>query len=324
MFVKALEMGMEYTRFLVSITRYESGIIKSSLGTFFMVNSDGYALTVAHNLATIVEERKQQEQAALDQQTLLEIENKVYHQDLNKNAKEKRRAREALRKTAPDKIIDNIYQWQTDGVKLERYWILDEADLALCKLTGDVLRQAQEFPIFRDADDQLRAGTSLCRLGFASNRINLTYDGTANEGKGLYTISRNVSGQQLLAERYSAQTDSPPSVYPTECIVTREAEHVYPQGSVHFLETSNASLHGQSGGPILDVQGHVCGVQSHNFPYVDGVRDIFYGKEKFRVPEVHDVGVGTHVKTILAYLQLQGVAHRVFRDGEVVEVPARQ
>src|SRR5690242_18102574 len=116
MFVKALEMGMEYTRFLVSITRYESGIIKSSLGTFFMVNSDGYALTAAHNLATIVEERKQQEQAALDQQTLLEIENKVYHQDLNKNAKEKRRAREALRKTAPDKIIDNIYQWQTDGV----------------------------------------------------------------------------------------------------------------------------------------------------------------------------------------------------------------
>jgi hypothetical protein len=78
-----------------------------------------------------------------------------------------------------------------------------------------------------------------------------------------------------------------------------------------FIETSSPGLRGQSGGPLLDVAGRVCGVQSHT-AHLDLGFDASYQRDGERVVERQFLNIGraSHVDGVLAFLDEHGVSHQ--------------
>ena len=92
----------------------------------------------------------------------------------------------------------------------------------------------------------------------------------------------------------------PVPLFVNEAMVSRFSQTPH----ARFIETSSPGLRGQSGGPLVDVSGHVCGMQistSHH-PLE------FTGKGR---NQVLNVGRAVHVDTILAVLAGQNITHQV-------------
>ena len=105
----------------------------------------------------------------------------------------------------------------------------------------------REYPVFRDTGTApIEQGMSVCRLGFPF------YDVPATLQRGARRVRARrarVPGAALRARRHRR---------PVQPAVAEDGE-----SSALFIETSTPGLRGQSGGPLLDTTGRVCGVQSH-------------------------------------------------------------
>ena len=88
----------------------------------------------------------------------------------------------------------------------------------------------------------------------------------------------------------------PIPIFVNEALVSRFVK----EGSGEFMETSSPGLRGQSGGPIADANGFICGMQSHTHHY-----DL--GFEGAGQNQVLNVGRATNVKTIRKYLDKHDV-----------------
>ncbi len=170
------------------------------------------------------------------------------------------------------------------------------ADLATGRLDPFDPSVMTGYPVFRDTQSYpLSQGESVCRLGFPFHGVSARYD-TARR-------SFDVAGDAF-----------PVPSFALDGIIARFNRRSGPDGaSALFVETSSPGLRGQSGGPLLDVDGRVCGVQSHtahldlgfNASYVDG--------DGARVVERQflNVGLASHVDEVRALLDQDGVSYRV-------------
>jgi len=169
------------------------------------------------------------------------------------------------------------------------------ADIGVCKIEPFDAATISAYPVFRDtAVSPIEQGMSVCRLGFPFCDVPASY--------------RQESGEFALDEHAF-----PVPRFALDGIVARFNRRLTEDGtsSALFVETSTPGLRGQSGGPLLDTQGRVCGVQSHT-THVDLGFDAQYATDSGLVTERQflNVGAATHVDEVCSLLDAFGVAYR--------------
>jgi len=167
------------------------------------------------------------------------------------------------------------------------------ADLGLCRLEPFDSGAIGAFPVFRDPASPIAQGMSVCRLGFPFYDVEAVFD-------------EKTQGFMLSSDAF------PIPRFALDGIVARFNRRAAEDGSVSalFIETSTPGLRGQSGGPLVDVDGRVCGIQSYT-SHLDLGFDAHYQIDSELVIERQflNVGAATHVAEVHALLGEAGVAY---------------
>jgi hypothetical protein len=283
-FVAALKKAVEFTRPVIVSTALEDGRCGASIGAFVVLNRDGWIVTAAHildGITKVLEAQKAYNERAAKKARAEEIS----------DAKERSRALKAVGFPEKDAIKDGSVWWGWDGASLTDVHILPEADLAVGRLERFDAANVKLYPDLRDpSNDTFTPGTSVVRTGYPFYPVKVSYHG--------------ANGFEL--------TDLP-KFFPIEGIVTRFIQQV-PE-SVHgyfvgYVETSSPGLKGQSGGPLLDTNGAVCGVQSHTTHLDLGFAPAApSGPKGAKEHQFLNVGRAVHPTTLIGFLSANGVAH---------------
>jgi hypothetical protein len=168
------------------------------------------------------------------------------------------------------------------------------ADIALVRLEPFDLAIEGRLPLLRDSEKRpIEQGMSVCRLGYPFHDIGAEWSDSALE----FAL--------------------PPHAFPVpsfalEGIVARFRRVSADDASGHatFLETSTPGLRGQSGGPLVDVEGRLCGIQSHT-THLDLGFDARYslGDQVVTERQFLNVGAATHIADVVSFLDEVGVNH---------------
>ena len=298
MFVNSIEKATKYTRPIRSIIRnYGSNEIMPGCSTCIIVNDQGWLLTCKHVTEGLIRPA--------------DAINNKYNQfkvdiaGLSKmSASKKRKAITTLEQrygysnSIPCTIqikntFDNVIDTFTSFTIIECAY----ADLSLIKFDGFNKLFCDSFPVFKDNSADLKQGLSLCRLGFPYPEFtNFQYNAQTDD------IEWTTTGK----------SDSP--LFPIDGILTRQVADG--NGQIVGLELSTPGLKGQSGGPLFDKSGVICGIQSSTgslplgFDQVD--REIMVNGKKKKVsnyPFLH-LGICVHIDVIKRFLDEQGVKYQ--------------
>ena len=156
-------------------------------------------------------------------------------------------------------------------------------DIGIARLSGVVPPPKYPFPKFRTAD--IDPGELLCRIGFPFLEEDRRVDWSEEGGFELSNLF-------------------PATVFVNEALVSRFASVQGEDGKNvgTWIETSSPGLRGQSGGPLVDVEGRVCGIQVNTGHYPLG----FKGRGRNQV--LH-VGRAAHSETVRAMLDKHGISY---------------
>ena len=286
MFTEAIARAGKFTIPVVISSRTVAGKCRCEIGAGVVVNSDGWVLTAAHVLALI---RSQQEAVQAFRARPAAVPDTAPKESWL--ARRRRRRRSAEEETpAPDVVRDHSVWWGTDGATLHDVTLDAANDLAVGRLQPFDPQQISYYPVFKRPDGDYRPGRSLCRLGFSFHDIVPTYD----EARQAFLLP----------------ADSVPlPLFPFEGMLVRMLRCPSPtaeNGELGtFIETSTPGLRGQSGGPIVDINGTIWALQSHTRHYPLDFKP--------RPHQFLNVGVGVHAEPILHLLDRLGLEYRLGR-----------
>jgi hypothetical protein len=253
--------------------------------TFIVLNEEGWILTAAHIIDLYVKA-----QADIAAQQAYDEEVKRVSALPKLTPKQKIQLLEPLQKQLGQPTTIIAHTWMTSfGLEngpttIEFPAVYKPTDLAVGRLVGFDKSLVPEYPIFRNPDKPVEIGEPVCRLGFPFTEAPTKYD----------SKTKKFDVPHISLSRF-----------PNDGIVTRFVlaapfdENVPP---VMWLETSTPGIRGQSGGPIFDVNGHICAVQSHTIPL-----PLDFGSTN----QYLNVGRGAYVSEIIALLGDQGVGFRL-------------
>lgn len=287
MFAIAYEKAVHFTHPLVITFRRMNGIVESALGAFIIVNKDGWALTAGHAGQISHYYKIHKKQISEYEKSIDEIRN-------NTKLDEKHKKKKINKLPKNDNwITDYTYWWGLDHeISAEELCVYDKDDIALVKLNNIKDNYQTVFPTFKKPDN-LKPGTSLCKLGFPFHSISASFD---SENK-LFSLDP----QSLPIPRF-----------PIEGIYTRNVIVVDPKDKGRnnkFIETSTPGLKGQSGGPIFDVNGDVWAIQSHTKHMLLGFNPcVKRGDREIEENQFLNVGLGVHPETIIKILTENNIA----------------
>jgi len=239
MFVNALEKAAKFTKPIHFISRVANNTkIDPGAATLFLVNDEGYALTCKHVAELII-----QFNTINDNYTRYKAERELLPKDnkLRKNVDAlKTRYKIFNNSTIQTKIlfvdcVDNL-----SGIQAIFHPVFD---LAIVKFEGFTKIQCDEYPVFKGNSAEILPGQFMCRLGFPFPEFNnFQYN----------SLTDDIDWQLDKAH------NSPR--FPIEGMITRFLGD--DKGDVYGIEMSTPGLRGQSGGPLVDRNGVVCGMQS--------------------------------------------------------------
>ena len=287
MFVNAIETVANYTRaFHIIRRRYGDNAVFPDCGTLFFVNDKGYALTAKHIASAI---------PAADQ--------------MEKKFKDFLAERAGLRRDDSfrfeEKLLEKKYGLGKDAVCQLRNTFVDcveggsgfscnfhpKYDLALIHFNEPTAMRYSGHAVF--AKTPPKQGQSLCCLGFpfpeyTNYRYNPEIDSIEFFNGGIPVSPR----------------------FPTEGMVTR---FLRDEERFFGIELSSPGLPGQSGGPLFDTAGHVCGVQFAtkivhiNSDVVD--REILIGNTMEKITDYGFLRLGQYINAdvIRDFLRTNGV-----------------
>ena len=221
MFADAYSIAAAFTKPVIMSMVDPNGKCGSSVGSFIVVNDEGWILTAAHILSQFesLTERKQNYLDYVAKKQAIEKEEAV--------RPDRKRKRLKRLKLPADALKDFSFWWGANKVVLRDAHGSNAADLAVARLDPFDPASVTGYPTFKNPDLPLRSGTSLCRLGFPFHQI----------------VPQYTDGHFVLPPG-----TFPMVFFPNEGILTRIL-HVDNQPI--FIETSNPGLMGQSGGPIF-------------------------------------------------------------------------
>lgn len=292
MFVSAIEEISRFTRPVHTIARhYGETSISPGAATLFFVNEEGCAITCKH-VVNLVGNRK-----AINEH----YENfKLEKSKIGRNNKYNQRlsALEAAYQFKPGAVIQlkELFVGVTRDPALSYRWISHPTyDLAIIIFDNFRNPAYQSHARFLSDSTGLKQGKSLCRLGFPfAEFTNFQYN----------------PGTDDIEWTKTGQVDTPR--FPIDGMLTR---HLGANGEIMGLEISTPGLRGQSGGPLFDKDGLVCGMQmstSHlhlgfdmkNYEYKTGGRVIKVTNQPF----LH-VGHCIHVDIIKRFLKENNIRY---------------
>ena len=285
MFAKAYALASQYTQPLIVSTLLFDKTVNCSMGSFVIINSEGWIATAAHMLQVIPASQQSASEIGAYQQQISGIQ-----QDNKLNDRQKRKAIAKL-KVNPKWIKIYSLWWARDGFNIEDIRVLPEADLAIGRLVPFDPNFISEYPTIKDPSSIL-PGTSLCRLGFPFHDVRSTF----NETTGGFTLGDGV----LPVPRFPIE-----GIYTRDLTVKTSVNRSY---NVEFLETSSPGLRGQSGGAIFDVNGFLWSIQSSTAHFDLGFNQKIQlnGKDIDEHQFIH-VGFGVHPETLVGFLRENGV-----------------
>ena len=286
MFADACEKAMKFTRPVIISTRTFDGNTTSGCATYFVINKDGWILTAAHIFQSNIQFREDRKKIAEYQRLLKEDPEKAV--------------------SDPKWITNHSFWWGNDKARLAEAYINMEIDIAVGRLelvngNSTVPLTVNEYPIFKDPA-KMRPGTSLCRTGFPFIPGATEFD----DGSGTFRIKNGIL---------------PMAFFPNEGIHTRNILTGRSQDGNYeklYVETSSPGIKGQSGGPIFDRNGYIAGMQVFTEHFaLDFKPAVPNGNgEMITHDQFMNIGVGVHVKTIMAILDSKGIRYQKEGDDQ--------
>lgn len=272
MFQTACDLAAHFTKPLVVSIRRFDGSVSTAVGTYIVLNDEGWALTTAHVLKAIGT-------ADSDKVAIEEHNAAVAAIESGPGTEMSKRTKKSRVHQSPAWITNYSFWWGFDGVAATTLHIKGDVDVLLTKLDGFDPAWVSTYPKFRRSGS-LRPGASLVKVGYPFHSIPCSWDETRN------------------AFLFGPEAQIP--LFPMEGIFTRTLEGAAPSPNgypVQFIETSSPGLRGQSGGPTLDIEGAVCAMQSQTAHYPLGFRPVVKGERGRDVEEHQFLNVGIGVST---------------------------
>jgi hypothetical protein len=293
MFVKAIEEIQQYTRSVHTIVRhYHNNFIQPGAATLFFVNEFAVAITCKHVLDQLLAEH-----TINGNYNNFKAEKKLLGTKIDgKYKKQLQVLEEKYNYTSHEAVaqLRNSLMNCTDSATYD-YIPHPTLDLAILKFKDVKQYHYTSYATFIKDSSQLKQGKSLCRFGFPfAEFTNFQYD-SINDEIG-FTNTGNMGS---------------PS-FPIDGILTR---HVAEAQKIVGLEISTPGLRGQSGGPLFDTNGLVCGMQSGTVQYHMGfdeqkIEIISKGKKSNTINHSFlNVGRCVYVDAIKEFLILNNVKY---------------
>jgi hypothetical protein len=157
MFRAAIKEAMGFTLPIVSSLLTCSGVCRSGVGTFVIINDEGWFVTAAHIMKSF------SDLAAAEAKT------RAKELAMAQGSRANRRAARSIGPSPND--IDKWSGWfGLHGVGLDptagSLAVVEICDLAVGKLTNFDPSAIKNYPVFKDPGKDFEPGTGLCRLGF--------------------------------------------------------------------------------------------------------------------------------------------------------------
>ncbi len=295
MFANAYRIASRFTLPVIISSRTSDNVCTSIIGACVVINSDGWILTTAHLINEI-----QRQQASVAKYHTHNGDVRQLEQDIVADKYFRKNKVHAIHRPSTNSIKNCSIWWGSDTAQLQFQDVamIASSDLAIGRLDGFKASTVEHYPIFKKPDADYTPGRSLCRLGFPFHEIKPSYDSKQNR----FTLPAGTV---------------PVPLFPIDGIFTRVI--VAPMQGVEngevgkFIETSSPGLCGQSGGPIVDVNGAVWALQSHTRHYALGFSPPVPGNNKSNQHKEHqflNVGLGVHNEPILHLLKEKHVDHQ--------------
>lgn len=288
MFSDAYKKAVVFTQPVIVSMAMATGEVMSSVATFVVINEEGWIMTAAHVMAPlqVMENQRPAYEAYL---------RRVNEIKLDAALSAEARAAEIEKLQVDSSWIRQVsYWWGNDAFRAVDIRANVAKDIAVVRLDGFRPEMFAAYPVFRSRENKLTPGTSLCRLGFPFSEVKSTFD----DATGNFTL---------------APGSLPVPYFPIDGIMTRNFIERDADGNerAHFIEISTPGLRGQSGGPIFDVNGEICGLQSKTQHLPLG----FDIKAREGESEVTDrqylhTGLGLHLDDVTAFLDENGVRYK--------------
>jgi hypothetical protein len=290
MFREALALASEFTLPVILSRRTVGGMCSSSLGTFVVVNRDGWIVTAGHILRQWV---KLMESVAVT--VAAQAERAVVEKDVSLTKRER-----AIK-------LSNIVVGRNDSDRCSAFWGMagwtiqdtlycdvempnfgEVADIGVGRLVGFDPAAIKKYPVFKDPTKNFEPGVSLCKLGFPFHECTPTWNAA--------TESFELPPHTFPMPRF-----------PLEGMFTRINEILIesdpkPPFPIRYVETSTPGLRGQSGGPTFDTKGTVWAIQAKTSHLPLG----FDGQKQFL-----NVGLGVHPETLFPLFDQAGVKYQI-------------
>lgn len=286
MFADAYEKASAFTRpvFLSRLTG--SGSVETSIASYVVI-SPTHALTAGHVVQDLPKFETEIDRMREYEQQVEEV--RKSHDNPQKRDSE---VAKLWKSGGPQHLTSRYSFFLGDGVRTGEIVVFPPGDLALVELTDfPSALYPGEFPAFK-RPEQSRMGSSLMRLGYPFHRIEASWD----ESRSSFVFADGAL---------------PVPRFPIDGIATRWQQRPSPDPDVPvvFLETSSPGLRGQSGGPVVDVDGCVWGIQSQTIHFALGFSPEARSTNGDAVVEHQflNVGVAVSTTTIGAFLEKQGV-----------------
>ena len=233
-----------------------------------LVNEDGWIVTAKH----VVE--------AMDQ--ALEMEKVARQRDAIKANRtlSNRQRQQALAKLPRSKVDRAAVSWGHPHARPEDVIVSDTCDLAAVHLSNLSIPSGYKPPKFRK---DVSPGEFLRRVGYA--------------------LLEDKLQAVWHADKQQFELNATPPLFVNSGIVSRFLSQ--PNGEVRLIEIDSPGLNGQSGGPLIDREGGICGIQSATSHYPLTAMDP-------KIPnQFYHVGVAVHAETVRAFLKENGIRHGI-------------
>jgi hypothetical protein len=274
------------------VRHYHNNFIQPSAATLFFVNEFGVAITCKHILDQLIAEHSINSHFAN-----FKAEIKLLGTKIDGKYKKKLKALEIKYNYTSHEAVAQLKNSLincTDSSAFE-YISHPKFDLAILKFKDFKKTHYTSHAKFLKDGAQMKQGKSLCRFGFPfAEFTNFNHDLLYDE------IDFTNSGNK-----------SSPS-FPIDGIITR---HVTDGQNIVGVELSTPGLRGQSGGPLFDINGIVCGMQSETFQYHMGfdenkIQIISKGRKAMTTNHSFlNVGRCIHVDPIKDFLKLNNIKY---------------
>ena len=290
MFESALETAGGFTFPYVGLRRKHDGTVFSTLGAFMVVNSQGWCITAAHLMAEIVQ-AKQSARSVIDLDKRID-ELKNHEGKLSNKQRHELHGLEDQRKNylSHSAEIWALPHFSETRPRIVEHHIAQHADVAAFRLEPFDATTIARYPVLRGGHSSVKPGTNICRVGFPWHHVDATFDGESG---------------------FNVTSGFPVPTFALDGMVSRFNAQKFPDGTqTTYIETSTPGLRGQSGGPLLDTDGRVCGLQSGTAHYDLGF-DATYSREGKEIVERQFLNVGRalHVDDIKVFLDSLEIAY---------------